>query len=671
MAEGTTGLDYSDGATVEDRMLQQISAASDLSVLSPEIRALITDWPSRYHFDPGRANLLRPLRLRPQARILEVGAGCGAITRYLGESGFAVVAIEGSGKRAQIAAMRTRDLPGVRVVQGRLDEIDFDEPFDAVVLVGVLEYAAVYGDAGVDSHLALVRRCAELLGPDGVLVVAIENRLGLKYLAGAAEDHTGEPYIGINNGYAPDGPRTFTKSELSGLIAEAGLPVTQFLIPLPDYKIVRSVVRFSEAPEGSLLSLAHLVAASFHDDPQHRGIPPFSLEEAGAAMVSNGGFDALANSFLVLAARDEDSLAAVLDGREFGWSYAVARDPRFAKATVLCRAGDEISVEHRRLGPDPDSLPPLNQRLDSEPLQPGRSAWLQFVASVNRARWSVADVAEALRGWYQQLVDQADDGSGLVGGRHVDLAPFNVMVHNGQVMPFDQEWTWAEPIPKDWVALRGILFSIQMLTSAAEPAEDVPIDAGGLATAILDSLIGRDRLGSDPPVGFIEWLASVQALASGLDAAATRRALEDLWRREMPVRSAKVGLFLAAELDRLNVALAASHQAAAAEAERLNVALAASHQAAAAEAERLNAALAATQQAAAAEAERLNAALATQNEALATQNEALATQETTLRTSEQALMACQQTLNEVLTSKSWRVTVPLRAITQRLRRLDR
>src|SRR5450756_1700758 len=48
IAEGTTGLDYTDGATVEDRMLQQVSAASDLSVLSPELRALITDWPTRY-----------------------------------------------------------------------------------------------------------------------------------------------------------------------------------------------------------------------------------------------------------------------------------------------------------------------------------------------------------------------------------------------------------------------------------------------------------------------------------------------------------------------------------------------------------------------------------------------------------------------------------------------
>ncbi len=623
VAEGTTGLDYTDGATVEDRMLQQVSAASDLSVLSPEIRALITDWPSRYHFDPGRANLVRPLRLRPGARILEVGAGCGAITRYLGENGFAVVAIEGSSRRAQIAAMRTRDLPGVRVVQGRLDEIDFDDRFDAVVLVGVLEYAAVYGDAGVDSHLALLRRCADLLAPNGVLVLAIENRLGLKYLAGAAEDHTGEPYIGINNGYAPNGPRTFTKGELRGLLAEAGLPVTEFLVPLPDYKVVRSVVRFSKAPESSLLSLGHLVAASFHDDPQHRGIPPFSLEETGAAIVSERAFEVLANSFLVLASRDERSITAVLDEREFAWSYAVQRAPGFAKATIMCTSDDGVCVKHPRLRPMSGDVPPLTQQLGSEPLQPGRSAWLLFVRSVNRSGWSVSDAAAALQGWYETLVAQSDHDPRCVSGEHVELTPLNVMDDGGQIRPFDQEWIWAVPVATDWVALRGILFSLQVLTSVAQPLPQVPLSCGGLASAILDDLVGRTRAGSDAPIGFMEWLSSLHALAGGRDVASERLALEDLWRSEIGVRSE--GHILAAEDVRWNAALSASREAATAEAERLNAALSASEQTLRAFGE-------------------------------------------TLLEREHALSDCEKTLAGVLASKSWRGTMPLRALTRMLRR---
>ncbi|MFP5414241.1 MAG: hypothetical protein ACLGG1_04375, partial [Gammaproteobacteria bacterium] len=52
---------YSDGDAVEARLLAWVRAVVDRSVLSEELRAGITDWPSRYHLSPLRANLLRPL----------------------------------------------------------------------------------------------------------------------------------------------------------------------------------------------------------------------------------------------------------------------------------------------------------------------------------------------------------------------------------------------------------------------------------------------------------------------------------------------------------------------------------------------------------------------------------------------------------------------------------
>ena len=86
---------YTDGENVEAELLALMRATTDRSVLSPALRAAIRDWPTHYHLSPRRANLLRPLGgwLRGRA-VLEVGAGCGAITRYLGECGARVVALE-------------------------------------------------------------------------------------------------------------------------------------------------------------------------------------------------------------------------------------------------------------------------------------------------------------------------------------------------------------------------------------------------------------------------------------------------------------------------------------------------------------------------------------------------------------------------------------------------
>uniref|UniRef100_UPI0013D6EEFD class I SAM-dependent methyltransferase n=1 Tax=Pseudomonas viridiflava TaxID=33069 RepID=UPI0013D6EEFD len=122
--------------------------------------------------------------------VLEIGAGCGAISRYLGEAGAEVLALEGSPRRAAIAASRTRDLDNVTVLSERFDDFNIDQQFDVITLVGVLEYASMFS-ADADPAYGMLNRVRKLLKPDGHLFIAIENQLGLKYFAGAPEDHLG------------------------------------------------------------------------------------------------------------------------------------------------------------------------------------------------------------------------------------------------------------------------------------------------------------------------------------------------------------------------------------------------------------------------------------------------------------------------------------------------
>ncbi len=72
---------------LDERIAGIVNGLADPSSLSSELRAAITDWPSQYHLSAKRANLLRPFAedLRGK-RVLEIGAGYGAITRYLGET---------------------------------------------------------------------------------------------------------------------------------------------------------------------------------------------------------------------------------------------------------------------------------------------------------------------------------------------------------------------------------------------------------------------------------------------------------------------------------------------------------------------------------------------------------------------------------------------------------
>ena len=92
--------------------------------------------------------------------------------------------------------------------------IDFkDRKFDYITLIGVFEYAAVYTKTE-NPYIDFLEKIIKLLKPDGKILIAIENKFGMKYWLGAPEDHTNVKYDGIT-GYQNDNTiRTFGKREL-------------------------------------------------------------------------------------------------------------------------------------------------------------------------------------------------------------------------------------------------------------------------------------------------------------------------------------------------------------------------------------------------------------------------------------------------------------------------
>jgi SAM-dependent methyltransferase len=230
------GIAYSDGDVAEERLLSALRQCSDVSAASEELRVHITDWPGEYHLSPVRHNLLRPFPFKKTDRILELGCGCGALTRYLGETGANVTGVEGSKRRAAIAAERCRDLPGVRIYCDNIAGFGSNEKFDYVTLIGVLEYAPLFINS--DDPVNFCLKCARsFLKDDGILIIAIENQLGLKYFNGCSEDHLGIPYFGINDLYTGKTPVTFGRKEISGHLRRAGFENLHLFYPFPDYKL--------------------------------------------------------------------------------------------------------------------------------------------------------------------------------------------------------------------------------------------------------------------------------------------------------------------------------------------------------------------------------------------------------------------------------------------------
>lgn len=243
---------YCDG-DVEDELLD---IARNYS--TAEYRRIIEErqsWPILYHLSPLRENIVEWLPIGKDMKVLEVGSGCGAVTGVLARKAAEVTCIDLSCKRSRINAYRHMEAGNVTVHVGNFQEIEPDLPcdYDYICLIGVFEYAQAYMQSNkpYEGFLNIIKKHCK---PEGRIVIAIENKFGLKYWAGCREDHLGTYFSGIEN--YPDGGvvRTFTSKGLLEVAENCGFSQMQMYYPYPDYKFMTSLYSDERLPRVGELS---------------------------------------------------------------------------------------------------------------------------------------------------------------------------------------------------------------------------------------------------------------------------------------------------------------------------------------------------------------------------------------------------------------------------------
>jgi 2-polyprenyl-3-methyl-5-hydroxy-6-metoxy-1,4-benzoquinol methylase len=465
-----TTTSYRDGA--EQYLIDSFAAVEDRSVGSEAIAALVHDWPSLYHLSPYRSTLFDALGLDglAGARVLELGAGCGPVTRWLGERGAEVHAIEGGLSRAEVARARTADLDGVEVYAGNFSALDEPGGFDLVTLIGVLEYSHLYHPEHSDPAAAAAANldlAVRALGDEGVLVLAIENRMGLKYLNGATEDHSGRLYEGIEGYPQPGSPVTWSLRELHKLLGAAGFGQIDTLVPYPDYKLATTIVNPERCGDGEHIHNWLLAPA-----PDRGGArrPTTYSESLAIREVARAGLLAeLANSHLVVAYRGDAGASRERLGIDLGWSarhYSLDRRPGLRKRLTL-RDG-VVACDTRPLGEPESEVAAVRSALAvhgigfaaaTEAHVPGELAILDVFSAI-AAEGLGPRYDTLLREQRAWLIDTFGAGNAgelpLVRGEAFDATWWNLVLDpatGGRVF-IDREWVLAHPIPADYVLWR-------------------------------------------------------------------------------------------------------------------------------------------------------------------------------------------------------------------------
>lgn len=283
--------EYTDG-DIEEEILAVVKTHSDFT----EILARETRWPMLYHLSPERRNLIEWYPFDRKGTLLEIGAGCGALTGLFCEKVSKVVAIELSRRRSEIVSQRCRDFRNLEIMVGNFDDMKFEELFDYITMIGVLEYAKSFIE-GDNPYDRLLKKVDKLLKPGGLLILAIENKYGLKYWAGSRDDHTSGLFDGIE-GYMHCGSthRTFGKWELKKLLTLSGFTETHFYYPHPDYKIPHEIFSDHYLPD---IHHAFMDAPNYDKDR----LSLFSEKRTFPGLIRNGVYDFFANSFLIIASK--------------------------------------------------------------------------------------------------------------------------------------------------------------------------------------------------------------------------------------------------------------------------------------------------------------------------------------------------------------------------------
>lgn len=451
---------YTDGDDVEDRLLETLKRLDDVSCKSEGIISSINDWTSEYHFSTARQNLLRPFDIGPNDNIIELGCGCGALTRYLGETGANVVAVEGSLKRAEITAERCRDLSNVSVYCDSITEIQIEETFDYVLLIGVLEWTPLYFDGEFPIQETL-RTASRLLKSNGKLIIAIENQLGLKYFNGCPEDHLGTAYYGIQGNYDKKTPITFGKEKIKSLISDSGINFQKFYYPFPDYKLPYLIISESGTANRKL-NLSNLLLQYAHNNYSNTQARAFDEGLAWGTVIENNLLQDLSNSFLISASKTP-----------------IPSNTWLAKTYNRTRRRKCFSVETTIEQKNTKTLYIKKTLLHPTPPQPGNQfhhvannnhyihgeIFLKTIRHTLARNGSINEITESFKPWLKYIYSHAkidSNGRHMLPGNFIDCTPGNIISKkSGKLYFFDAEWIQKKPVPFSWVAMRGICQSIE------------------------------------------------------------------------------------------------------------------------------------------------------------------------------------------------------------------
>ncbi len=476
---------YSDGP-VEEELLKIVEKYDE-----DELGRIINqknEWVYLYHLSHVRQNIISWIPMQRKAKILEVGSGCGAITGALAQKGEKVDCVELSKKRSLINANRNKHYDGITIKVGNFETIEpyLDDDYDIITLIGVWEYANVYLTSE-DAHRKFLKLLKRHLKPTGKIIIAIENKFGLKYWAGCREDHTSMYFEGLEGYTKSDSAITFGKNEITNIFEELGYQ-SEFYYPYPDYKFPLHIFSDNYLPKPGMLS-------DNKKNLDNTRIVLFDEEKVFNSIIKEKMFPYFSNSFLVILSNNgnenKEQVIYSKFSNERTEEFRIRTDiiknlygQLFVKKYPMHKkAGkhiNKIADMYTRLKRNTEKLPVKfnvcvkeNNDISFEYIN-GES--LDKVLNVllskgndDKAKKIIQEIVMLIRNMVNDTFEETQEfrkifgscpfeGSPAITGADIDLIFSNIIYYNKKWNIIDYEWSYNFPVPANYILYRILYF---------------------------------------------------------------------------------------------------------------------------------------------------------------------------------------------------------------------
>jgi len=318
---------YSDG-DIEDTVLDAFRNGTSEQLLRSS-----NQWAVLYHLSDIRENILEWYPFNSDASLLEIGSGCGALTRLFSRKVNKVTCIELSEKRSFINAERNKEKENIEIKIGNFEDIKLEEKYDYITLIGVWEYAGLYVSSE-QPYILMLEKIKQYLKPNGKIIIAIENKMGMKYLNGAKEDHVGKAFAGIEDYRDTSYVRTFSKPELCQLLERVGIEDYKFYYPSPDYKLPDSIYSDTYMPEVGEIR-------TWGKNYDHVRMALYNEAIVADQICRDHMFDYFSNSFLIICNEKKNDYEYI--------HYTNVRNEEYQTKTIIIEENGKRNVKKEYL----------------------------------------------------------------------------------------------------------------------------------------------------------------------------------------------------------------------------------------------------------------------------------------------------------------------------------